>query len=206
MMNRILKLVLALGALTLVAAPPVSAQEQTLSVEIRGGLAVPTGDLADDGLDPGFGYGANLLYSVFPRAVRLYGGYESYGFRWTDDAGSAVGEVTGRAVASGFRSGIRLAPPIGGPVIPFVGAGPTFQRVTTLARSRGAGVTVRSDWAVGWEAEAGIELALPQISFNFSPTVRYRTHPMRFDGRRGEPGDGTATSIVLDIAIRQIGR
>lgn len=77
-------------ALTLAAPAQVEAQvaERPLSVDARGGIAVPTGDLADL-VDAGPSFGLGLAYRVHPRvSVRVDGDLDLYGGADFDDPGA----------------------------------------------------------------------------------------------------------------------
>ena len=48
-------------------AEQAAAQVLPFAVEVRGGYAIPTGDLAEgDGIEDGLGFGANLQFSIMP--------------------------------------------------------------------------------------------------------------------------------------------
>ena len=61
-------------------AEQAAAQVLPFAVEVRGGYAIPTGDLAEgDGIEDGLGFGANLQLSIMPM-IGVYAGWERYSF------------------------------------------------------------------------------------------------------------------------------
>lgn len=80
----------AFAYLGLATAPAVQAQmadqPSSWTVNAQGGVAIPTGDIADLPIDtPGVGVGLGLAYRLTPRfAIRADGGAEFYGGSFTD--------------------------------------------------------------------------------------------------------------------------
>lgn len=134
-----------------------------LSVEIRGGLAVPTGDLGDQA-ENGVGFGATTSYQVTPM-IAVYGGYSRYEFDQDEEfvgiplvgiIDDDLEDDEDKLVDDGFEAGGKFFFGQGMGLAPYAFAGALFHEET------------------GFEAGAGINYALgPTISF--TPSARYRS-------------------------------
>ncbi len=153
-----------------------------VSVEARGGVAIPSGDFADVA-DAGFGIGASVHVQVAPR-VSVYGGYS-----WTEfDLDGPSADGTDR----GWELGGRVAFP-GVGYSPWVRAGLLFHDFDVEV----AGVDFDGDDDVGFEVGAGAAFPLgPRVSV--SPGFAYRRYSTEFfDG-----SDRSVSYLSLDVGLR----
>lgn len=161
----------ALAALGI--AGSASAQSLPLSLEIRGGLPFPTGELNDvgedigDGLGPGYTLGGSVTLDVAPR-VGIYGGYTYTHFQVEDFEGIGVN-------TDGFDAGVRLALPTATGIGPWVKGGLVYHDAEVEydddVQVDPDDVEV-SDSELGFEVGGGIELRLGQ-RLSLTPGVSY---------------------------------
>jgi opacity protein-like surface antigen len=153
-----------------------------ISVEARGGVAIPSGDFAD-AADNAWGFGGSVHVLVAPR-VSVYGGYSQTEF----DMEALSAEGTDR----GWEAGARVAFP-GVGFSPWVRGGLLFHDFETEV----AGVEFEGDDEVGFEVGAGAAFPLgPRVSV--SPGVAYRRYATEFFGG----GDEDVSYLNLDIGLR----
>jgi hypothetical protein len=162
----------ALAALALAAAPArLRAQGAALTVEGRGGVAVPLAAFADGSrIGEGTGAGAAFGVEVALRAGQgrrtLYAGFSQLRFGCRD-AGCPAGEPY---VATGVNAGLRLTLLPGHRVLPWVGVGALTTRVESPGvRGSPPGV---STLGYGGEISAGLYLGAGR-SVALTPAVRY---------------------------------
>ena len=132
-----------------------------LSVEVRGGLAFPTGSFAgfEGGLSNAYTLGANARFQVTPM-LGIYGGYSFTAF--SRDAGGTGVDVAG-------PEGGVVASFTGGSVSPFVKGGVVYHSIDDQH-----GHEVERN--LGFEVGGGVEIPLgPTISF--TPAVSYTAIP-----------------------------
>lgn len=141
----------ALAVAALAVGTGVQAQTGRISLEGRGGFAVPTGELKDIGAETGLSIGADLMYNLTPRFT-LYAGASRDAF------GSGIS-------ASGVHGGVKLLARRDGTVLPWLSAGLLGQELETA--------DVESGLEFGLEAGVGADLALTD-RFSLTPAVRYR--------------------------------
>jgi opacity protein-like surface antigen len=155
------------------------------SVEARGGVSVPTGDLKDVA-KTGWTAGASLTYHALP----LFGVYAGYSMdEWTSKLGS------GKARESGLDVGARLSIPTPMiPIDPWIKAGAVFHNVKVSGSDDPADdFTTDRKW--GWQLGAGLGLTLgPKVSV--TPGVTY-TH-LKSTSEFG----GTLQHVRADIGLR----
>lgn len=153
-----------------------------VSLEARGGVAVPAGDFADLA-DNAFGFGGSVHLQVAPR-VSVYGGYS-----WTEfDLESLSADATDH----GWEAGARVAFP-GVGFSPWVRAGLLFHDFETEV----AGVEFDGDDEPGFEVGAGAAFPLgPRVSV--SPGVAYR----RYSTELAVLGERDVSYVVVDIGLR----
>jgi len=191
-----------LGLLSLVAAAafaaPVQAQLPNVtpfSFEVRGGLAFPRGEFAeeDDDLqvESGTTLGANVTFHFMP-LLGIYGGYtyNRFGIEGADDVD---------LVDQGLNAGVRVAVPTPLiPIDPYVKAGLVFNKVDLVGDTGGEDLVDSSDRSLGFEVGAGIGIGIgPKLSF--TPQVTYTRYALKFDG---ESADLDVEHIRVDVGLR----
>jgi hypothetical protein len=159
--------------LALATAPAAaSAQSGRVSLEGRGGIAVPRGDLSDGGANSGFAAGLDLMYSLSP---------------WlTGYVGASRDEFDGDFSSSGFQLGGKVIPGVYGSTTPWFNLGLLGQQMTVGSEE--------SDMELGFEGGAGADFAISN-RFSLSPAVRYRTYDAVFDDNT----EFTARYFVLTL-------
>jgi hypothetical protein len=159
------------GLLAMIAAAATattaSAQATTpLSVEVRAGVSVPTGDLADD-VDAGLTVSGDLMYQVTPM-VGLYAGYNynRYAFKDTDGVNADI---------RGFEGGARVQFPSPN-FSPFFKGGVLYQQ----SAISGDGGSISSDYEFGFSLGGGVDVPVgsrvsftPQLDFNHIKDAEY---------------------------------
>lgn len=182
-MKRFLSGAAVLGALAVAGGAAAQVEVATpISLEARGGIAIPSGDFADFA-DNAFGFGGSVHLQVAPR-VSVYGGYSQTEF----DMEPLGAEGTDR----GWEAGARVAFP-GVGFSPWVRGGLLFHDFETEV----AGVEVDGDDEVGFEVGVGAAFPLgPRVSV--SPGVAYRRYATEFVGGR----DLDVSYVNLDIGLR----
>lgn len=149
-----------------------SAQAAPLVVEVRGGAAVPVGDLAR-GTDPGEGVASGVSFGVdFAVSGRgrrtLYAGFSQHRFACAE-AGCEVG---GRFVATTLDLGFRFSLLTRGPVVPWIRLGGVTMSMETPQLPDGpSGV---ADRGYGGEVGAGLYVGAWNI-VALNPGVRFTT-------------------------------
>lgn len=188
--------------LSAVLATTASAQSTLpITIEVRGGAAVPTGDF-DDGAGIGWGLGATARYAVTPN-VDLYAGFDHFEFGTDEELDDE--EIEFGIADNGLRAGARFSFQTLGSVQPWLEGGLLFNRSTVSFGDGTTTIDVDSEWALGFEAGAGIAVPLsPRISL--TPGVRYRMHEAKFEIEDVEEGpqsiDVTYFAIDLGVNIR----
>jgi opacity protein-like surface antigen len=191
---------IATGLVVLAAAALAgSAQAQAIpvspfSVEVRGGLAFPTGDL-DDIADNGITVGANGSY-MFTPMLGLYAGFTYNAFSLLDEAEDAG--VDGSINTYGFDAGVKAmfaTPTL--PVTPFLKGGLVYHKVELDVDDLDLGEEGDSDFGLGFEVGGGVMVPLgPRLSF--TPAVSYTSFKPKFDG---EDTDESVTSFRVDVGL-----
>jgi len=182
-------------------AQPARAQSVLpLSVEARGGVAIPTGDF-DDGTGLGFSVGGTVFFRAAPM-VSVYGGFEHAQFT-TDDDDDLEG-LDADITDNGFRLGARFDVPFGSltGVSPWVEGGATFNRTSFNVSDdeSGASVGIDSDRSVGFEVGAGLSFNVaPRISI--TPGVRYRSHKADFGDTEDGPAEVDVNHFTVDLGV-----
>ena len=140
-----------------------------LALEVRGGAAVPTGDLKSAlNAETGVSYGITATLNAIPM-IGIYAGYERSDFSVDNDA-MADADLTDQ----GFAFGGKLTLPLGLTGLgPWVRGGAVYNKL-----SRDAAATVDDfDDERKWGFEVGGGLAIPLGTVvSVTPGVRYRTH------------------------------
>jgi opacity protein-like surface antigen len=183
--------VLLVGLVALLAVP---LQAQTpLSLEVRAGMGVPVGDFAEDN-SPGIGLGGNLIYRMTPM-IDLYAGYS-----WQQFGEQTEWEWDGTVQwsSSGFAAGARLHLLDMTGVRPWIGAGVIAKQLSLrvtwddeLEGPSSGTTTETTDYSIGFEVEAGLELPVGS-RFSLTPAVGFR----RYTPSKGEWAAASAVSYV----------
>lgn len=156
-------------ALAMLSPSEAAGQAAPLTVDIRGGVALPVGSFADgdalgEGATQGASVGFDLAFSGSGRRT-FYVGFSQHRFL-CGDAG-CVG--TGRYVATGFNAGFRFALITRGSFIPWIRLG----AVTSQLESPGVGMSPEGVGGVGVGGEAGLGVYLGAwSSVALNPGVR----------------------------------
>jgi opacity protein-like surface antigen len=193
---------ISMGFLSLAAAAAFSAPAYAqlpnvtpFAFEVRGGLAIPTGDLKDTeddvgAVENGVTYGANVTFHFMPM-LGIYAGYtrNTFGVEGLDEL-----DVTDE----GFSAGLRVAVPTPLiPIDPYVKAGLVYNTLSFEFDGSGEGLT-DSDRSLGFELGAGIGIGLgPKLSV--TPQVTYTRYEPKYDG---ESDDFKVEHIRLDVGLR----
>jgi opacity protein-like surface antigen len=187
-----LRTLFAVPAIALLAPVAVEAQIP-LSIEASVGAVVPTGDFAE-GLTTGFGFGVNAAYRVMPM-LDVYAGYSWQRFGIEDDP-----ELEGIDMDiddTGFAFGARVNMPMPG-INPWVRAGLIMHQMKFSASAEGMSFSDETDLAAGFEAAAGVAIALaPRISL--TPSLSYRSYKPKYDG---ETADEAVSYFGVNIGAR----
>jgi opacity protein-like surface antigen len=177
MKKRFMGAVLGLG----LAVAAGGAQAQTLlpvTLEARGGLAFPTGDLGD-GYGTGWNAGVDASIAFAPM-LSIYGGYEYARF-------DAKGDGDAQLTDSGLRAGVKVSVPIVGTVTgfsPYVLGGLIYDKAKFDGSLGELGdVSSESDRSLGFELGAGTGIGLGPL-LAFTPEVRYRSFKAGDDSSR----------------------
>ncbi len=183
------------GALAAVAAAaPAHAQIPSFtpfSFEVRGGVAVPTGDFNEDaGAAPGLALSGTVTYHALPM-IGIYGGFTYNRFGVDDDLAEIVGD--GQFVETGVDVGARLAIPTPLiPIDPWIRAGVLFHKLG------GDGFedddfNADGDTGFGYEVGAGLGFGFGPVSL--TPGVSFVSYDV-------EGADASATYFRADVGVR----
>ncbi|HEX8274697.1 MAG TPA: outer membrane beta-barrel protein [Longimicrobiaceae bacterium] len=191
-----------LGLLSVVAAAAFAAPAHAqlpnftpFSLEVRGGLAFPSGDFGETAEDvgeveSGYTVGANATYHFMP-LLGIYAGYtyNRFGVEGLDEL-----DVNDH----GFNAGLRLAVPTPLlPIDPYVKGGVVYNKLGFTFDGDDEDF-VDSDSSLGFEVGAGIGIGLgPKLSF--TPQVTYTRYEPKYDG---ESDDFTVQHLRADVGLR----
>jgi opacity protein-like surface antigen len=194
--------VLAAAIAVAFLAPAAAAQQAStpFSVEVRGALAIPTGDIAeDDALDNGFGFEVTGEYRLIPQ-LAIYAGWDRFSFGLDENADIPDADVD--VIDSGFAAGGKLYIPVAGSTsfVPWLRGGAIYNQVRFSAEGNGAALEFKSDRSLGFEAGVGLDAEVAPRLF-VAPAVRYRQYSAEFDAfdELGAEGDVTYVSIGLGL-------
>ena len=184
---------LATGTISLDAPPrhvPNTGDGRRVSVEVRGGWAIPAGEQAKD-FEAGPALGASVTFQATP-TVGIYGGYawsrfDPKGPQLPPSSGVSLPEIHIRSFEAGVRARLRQ-----GILMPFLQSGLVYRDTryrtqpcipTNLGCPPDAG-DATSGYQLGFEAGGGAELLLPVLGnqFSLAPMVTYAIVPCR-EGR-----------------------
>jgi len=192
------------GILSLVTAAALAAPAHAqlpnvtpFSFEVRGGLAFPTGDFAEEdedgeGVESGISYGANATFHFMPM-LGIYAGYTRSDFGAGDDS-----DITDE----GFGAGLRLAIPTPLiPIDPYIKAGAVYNTLELSGSDGGVPLSLESDRSLGFEVGAGIGIGLgPKLSL--TPQVTYTKYSPKFDNSLVEELVPDVSHIRVDVGLR----
>jgi opacity protein-like surface antigen len=188
------KIATGIAAAAAVFAFAGAADAQTMpttpfSIEARGGLAFPTGDLAD-GADNGYDVGVNVGFGVTPN-ISLYAGYTYNSFGIDDDeTGGEDADIN----LKGFNGGARLGVPMAmAGVAPYVKGGAVYYEPEFSVD----GGSVSGDSELGYEVGAGVAIPLGMRG-SITPEVRYTGVNFGDD----DLGDIDMTFVTVDVGLR----
>jgi hypothetical protein len=150
---------------------------QSISIGLRGTGSIPTGafsqaqsspsgnDALIEGAKSGFGYGLEVGLSL--NMFGIYAGFDHVKF----DCETETCQTDGKYTLQGVTGGVKLSPPLGGMLHPFVKAGVTFN---DLKGGYGGSSTnvLTADRAPGYEIGLGVDVGLLGI-LSVAPQVRY---------------------------------
>lgn len=177
-------------------APVALHAQSPLSLEIRGGVAVPMGDFAD-AATTGVGFGGTAAFQILP-IFDVYAGYS-----WTRFSAEADDDIGGTDVDitdSGFAVGGRLYLAPVGNLAPWVQGGVLLHELEREVSGNGVSVSVTSDRGVGFEAGGGVSIPVA-TNISFTPGVRYRQYPAEF-GDADELLDIDVQYLSLDLGVQ----
>lgn len=166
-----------------------------VAVEVRGGYAVPTGDLGDSDVDDGLGFGVNAQLAVMPM-LSVYGGWERYSFGIDTGSSDADADVVDSGFRVGLQAGLPFTPFIG--VSPFVFAGGIYNSTSLEGSSGGVSVSLDSDRSLGYELGGGLAIPVGP-ALQLTPAVRYRSHSVEFDDT---DSDSDMSYFTAEIGLR----
>ncbi|HEV2150607.1 MAG TPA: hypothetical protein VGR37_24630 [Longimicrobiaceae bacterium] len=188
-----------LSLLLLAGTGPLAAQSLLpvpVSVEVRAGVGIPTGEFSED--DPGVGaeggpaFGALLAVHVTSR-LALVGGYSQARF---DCPRCAQRGLEGTVVDQGGDFALQVTPARIGGLAPWIRAGGLLHQLTFT----GTDGELSSDPALGLQVGGGVGLALPG-ALRLTPGVHYRTYAAELD--LGELGNESVrvSHVLLDVGL-----
>lgn len=192
-----------LGLLSTLAAAAFAAPAQAqipnftpFSVEVRGGLAFPMGDMTDTpddvgAVESGYTVGVNATYHFMP----LLGVYAGYTYNRFNVEGIEEFDVTDQGVAVGLR--VAVPTPLI-PIDPYAKAGLVFNTLG-FELEDSEDEFEGSDRSLGFEVGAGVGIGLgPKLSF--TPQVTYTRYSPKYDG--DEDDDFAVEHIRVDVGLR----
>jgi len=174
------------AAFAALAVSGTASAQSPLSVEVRGGAAIPTGEFADNA-KTNVGYGATVGLRVAPM-VSLYGGYSRAEFGLTDTASDATD--------AGFQVGARVGiPGLGTGISPWVKGGVIFHELEIETSYLGS---TTGDSEPGFEMGAGLSFPLgPQVTVTPGVGFRRYNHVLFQD-----QGTRSVSYVNADLGLR----
>ncbi|HET7274019.1 MAG TPA: outer membrane beta-barrel protein [Longimicrobiaceae bacterium] len=172
-----------------------------LTLDVRGGVGVPTGDLGDDelmGAETGFGFGATVGLNVLPM-VGVYGGYSRFMFP-VESESLTEAQNEAEFVDSGFNGGVKLMVPatILGGLNPYLQGGVVYRELELDVEGDVVDVESDSESAWGYEIGAGLAFPLGQV-ISVTPGVRYVSYSP--DAAGGEADGPDISYVAADIGL-----
>lgn len=158
---------IAVTATLAMTALPLQAQDRW-SLDLSAGVAVPTGDLGDWGLNTGLAFGSSVGAKLMPH-LAVYGGWDWAHFS-TDESGIG-GELD--IEETGYVLGLRFEHPLRGEVgFPKLRlhAGGTYKHIEI--EDEEGDIVADSGHGLGWEAGAGLMMTVGE-RWTLTPGVRF---------------------------------
>jgi opacity protein-like surface antigen len=194
-------LVTLLGA-ALACAVPVAAHAQRvpglpLSLEVRGGAALPTGELTDE--TPGIGAEAGPHFQVlagwrFARGITAQVGYSR---SWFGCRSCEAVDIDDRVVDAGFDAGLEIPLPVSlAGATPWVSAGGIYHQLVFS----GEGSSLSSDRAFGFRVGAGAAVPLGR-SLAVKPGISYSAYSAELELGAFPDEAVDVTHLTLDVGL-----
>ena len=217
---------LMLSAALLLAALPAQAQTSPFSLEVKGRIAFPTGDFAEEeqdgsGIKTGWGGGLTGTFQVTP-ILGIYAGFSST--RFDTDLGELEEDLEGvvedpeiHITDAGLDAGVRATLPVlnnglfvrGGLVYHRVGVDLSDELEEILEEFEIEEEDLDSEWSLGYELGAGVLVPLgPRLSVSVGGAyTRYSPEFEEDDGSGEEPvttaeDDVSFASVEVGLSIR----
>lgn len=181
---------LAVCLLFLTAAPVLAQESVTFSIGGGAGAAIPTGDLSDGDAELGFGFDVSGAAHFNPM-LAIYARYSYYTFGV--DTGDP--DVDANYNDSGFGLGARLsfAGADEGGLTPWFEGGLIYNSLEVEGSSGGVTVSADSDWGVGFEVGAGLDVPVSEGGLVIQPRAYFRSY---------SPEDGFTVSYgVIGVGL-----
>lgn len=167
-MKKTTGLLALLATLGFAATAHAQAPTTPLSIEIRGGAALPMGDLSEDNGDAtaetGYTFGLNANFQATP-VIGIYAGWSrsSYGIEDVEDVSIRD---------QGFSGGIKASFAGSMPVTPFLKGGVLFHELSISGDDGETEAEISSDNALGFEIGGGVAIPLGQ-RVSVTPGITY---------------------------------
>lgn len=181
----------ALALLVIGAAAPVQAQIP-LTLELRGGAAVPTEDLGAAELKTGGGFGFTAAYAFMPHML-FYGGWD---WQRLNTKGRIAG-ADAHVEATGYAFGLGFQHPLFSSVGGWLRSGGIYNHIE-LEKKNGD-LIGDSDFEFGWEAGGGLVIPVSE-RFALMPGARYRTFTADLEMGAG-PVEVDLSYVTIDLGI-----
>jgi opacity protein-like surface antigen len=177
-----------------VAQPALAQTTPPLSFEVRGGAGLPVSDFSD-GVGSGWIVGGTVRYQANP-GWNVYAGLDFASFPLDEQDSDVDVRIRDYGLRTGIRTDLRFAAAPG--ATPWLEFGLLVNRASVRASAGEMSATVDSDWALGFEAGAGVSVPFsPRASF--TPGVRYRLYRTGFDDVEGK---ADVEYFVVDLGIK----
>jgi hypothetical protein len=181
---------LALATATIAGtAQAQSVPTSPLSLEVRGGLAFPTGSLADVA-ESGYTLGGNATFNFTPQ-LGLYVGGTFNSFPFGDNVDATYRDY-------GLDAGVKASfagPAL--PVTPFLKGGLVYHKLELKGDEVGGDDTFKSDLSLGFEVGGGFMIPLgPRLSF--TPAVTYMSYEPKFEDDSDEE---SVSHVRVDVGL-----
>jgi opacity protein-like surface antigen len=187
--------VLACLSLALIALPTTAEAQSRWRLEVRGGAAFTTQDLAEASLDPGFGFEGTIAYSFMPQ-ISAYAGWDWYHFSASETSFAGDGRDLEE---TGYAFGLRFEQPLGDAArmaLRLRGGG-TYNHVEM--ENEAGEVIGDSGHGLGWEAGAALGIMVGE-SWELSPGIRYRSLTPDLDFV-APATSGTLEYVAVEIGV-----
>lgn len=191
-MHRQTTVAILAGFLAFGAASTAHGQTLPVSVELRGGAGIPTGDWNEDDIaETAIGFGAAVKFAATPM-VGIYGGWDRFTFGTKE--GSFNSDV--KLKDSVFRVGADINVPAAAlPVAPFVTAGIVYGKTEAEAGSN----NWETDSSIGFEGSVGVQFAAGPVAVR--PAVGYRSRSVEYPGSGQFAIDETLQYLTFVIGV-----